>query len=616
MRARPTATSRRREERTTATTTATSANKNRSYTSRGIRRLRGRIVICAAFFFVTLVIMMYAVRKTHAERKTIFIAEFDGGEGDDGEGDDGKGDDGKGDDGEGDDFAAEPTDEPTKILPILSAMCSNEPALNDEQPAGDTSFAIRRGKKALQEGVQATKKKKQRFVAIHVGPIKTGTTTIQKDSGQDSNFTKALREDGVVYVGKFSKGESVHYEEAIECAKKVIRLIEKKSDDIGIGVNSVSSSTCEKTRQLVRTKCWERYLDKSLVLSDEWYSSTKDDFFEQELHNLIRVFVDYLGYDEIVIVGAYRRYFDWMGSAYKQRAKNMCLHQVEEHCENVWEYVKRFVDSHKYSTISCLNLDETLLPFITAAKTNWKDEIKSQEEEAEKNMIISAWGSNVETTVATNTTLFRNNDGGRESSSSSKIKFDILNYFQLPKETHYNDVTTELYCKSLGMDRTPHACQYHNSSQDKGSINNKGSLDMVMYHDIIVEARNRGWVSNITYYVDETVEEANSNQRITQVKELERYHTATLGLSGRKNFPLLCPTRTELEMFLEKSLQFEKLILPGFFATDLGEVNHKRKFWELTETKKAFCWLDVHRLFRNAYSWNDLLTKRLVIDKW
>ena len=45
--------------------------------------------------------------------------------------------------------------------------------------------------------------------------------------------------------------------------------------------------------------------------STEGYSYKVGTAFTDKIKTLYRVFIDYLDYDEIIIVGAYRRYSDW-----------------------------------------------------------------------------------------------------------------------------------------------------------------------------------------------------------------------------------------------------------------------------------------------------------------
>ena len=61
-------------------------------------------------------------------------------------------------------------------------------------------------------------------------------------------------------------------------------------------------------------RCWSEnkyILDLSIVDSTEGYSYKVGTAFTDKIKTLYRVFIDYLDYGEIIIVGAYRRYSDW-----------------------------------------------------------------------------------------------------------------------------------------------------------------------------------------------------------------------------------------------------------------------------------------------------------------
>ena len=143
---------------------------------------------------------------------------------------------------------------------------------------------------------------------------------------------------------------------------------------------------------------------------------------------------------------------------------------------------------------------------------------------------------------------------------------------------------------------------------------NKGSINIVKYHDIVVKAKALGWIANVTFFTDNTAEETTERRRIREVVDLERYHTQHLGKDGIHHLPLLCPTREQLQSLLHKALQFERLVFPGLSPS--GTAEHVRAFWEFADQKKEFCWLDIDRLFETATSWQDLLENRMVIDEW
>ena len=91
-------------------------------------------------------------------------------------------------------------------------------------------------------------------------------------------------------------------------------------------------------------------------------------------------------------------------------------------------------------------------------------------------------------------------------------------------------------------------------------------------------------------------------------------NNSTLGL---QRLPLVCPSKKELEKFLQQSLAFEKLILPNSFIEDtiLGEQKHILDFWKLANSD-AFCSIDIKTLFGNAKTWEQFLKERMIITNW
>ena len=97
--------------------------------------------------------------------------------------------------------------------------------------------------------------------------------------------------------------------------------------------------------------------------------------------------------------------------------------------------------------------------------------------------------------------------------------------------------------------------------------------------------------------------------------------TTNVKKKGRMLFPLLCPTKSQLATFLHKSLQFEKLVMPHFSHTNLGEQAHIQAFWEVTangttSTDNLFCSIDIPTFFGTVTSWEQLIKERMSIEAW
>ena len=68
----------------------------------------------------------------------------------------------------------------------------------------------------------------------------------------------------------------------------------------------------------------------------------------------------------------------------------------------------------------------------------------------------------------------------------------ILNYYQTQNDL--NSITAEVYCNVLGVDKTPHACEY--ARENLGPKGRRVSLvnRNLLYDQIVMEAHARGWV--------------------------------------------------------------------------------------------------------------------------
>lgn len=130
----------------------------------------------------------------------------------------------------------------------------------------------------------------------------------------------------------------------------------------------------------------------------------------------------------------------------------------------------------------------------------------------------------------------------------------------------------QLTCKILD---TPHLC--HNLPEALDISNPSRNLD---YDRLSVKAWERGWVP--------------SNRSRREVAELtRRYQENVLNHSG--DFPLLCPSQRVLSLLLNRSLEYERMLLPDFFETPLGRVGLERSFARYVEQHK-YCTVDAELL--------------------
>jgi hypothetical protein len=108
-----------------------------------------------------------------------------------------------------------------------------------------------------------------------------------------------------------------------------------------------------------------------------------------------------------------------------------------------------------------------------------------------------------------------------------------------------------------------------------------------------------------------------NSSNITMYKDLSVYHRNVHEANPVKSLPYICPGKQQLENLLKRSLQLEKLLMPEFYVSSLGEEEHKRLFWDVWfKERKIFCWVDIERLFQNVQSWDEIINHRMVNIDW
>ena len=228
-----------------------------------------------------------------------------------------------------------------------------------------------------------------------------------------------------------------------------------------------------------------------------------------------------------------------------------------------------------------------------------------------------------------------------------KVEVKIMNYFQLPHSNYnaesrvksYDTITTELYCDILDM---PHTCKNNlemaKSNATKHSAN-VGSTADAAYYQIVAYGYLLGYLlpqkkermKRLSNKKEEEIRKmldkitsggktsivGTSSSNITMYKDLSVYHTTVHKANPFKSLPYICPGKKQLENILQRSLELEEKLMPEFYASPLGEEEHKRLFWDVwVKEKKKFCWVDIERLFQSAQSWDEIIDHRMVNIDW
>lgn len=193
-------------------------------------------------------------------------------------------------------------------------------------------------------------------------------------------------------------------------------------------------------------------------------------------------------------------------------------------------------------------------------------------------------------------------------------------------------ITSSFYCDIVP--NAPNTCQY-SLNQNEPSELNKRTVLSVAYNDIVSAGANKGLINP---YKQTRVEATNKFEKFCHQLQVQYI-----------DFPLSCPSKRRLETFLQKSLLYERLIMPSpsyyyhydensnqqnkfdtnnnniIVTADIDknkktasianiahtrnsmEQEHRRLFWKMSREGKVFCKVDVDTLFQNITSWRQLL---------
>ena len=529
----------------------------------------------------------------------------------------------------------------------------------------------------------------RKFYAIHIGPSKTGTTAIQYDlariqSLEGSSNTFTTDKDNIIYIGRpvghgklvdpvfrriavqagtdnkatsikirqHSERKSYYY--AVKCMRKIMdeEYYNSTEDTEEISVLNERLDSDEGTRNSLKQeflqRCWVfnyngTMIDFSYMLNFNMVDSNEEYSYKNgHVHNgqQFRIF-DILGYEQLLVVGAYRRYADWLISAYTQSIKagwlepNLIGKKLSTPCNPL----KNFIDVHM----------------------NGRDRDTHR---------VRSWYDPISVTIPEVLKM-----------GPPKLEAKILNFFQLPRwsssssETQslfpsYNSITTELYCHAFGEELTPHTCRsalntmnmqakksIESSSKHSSLVENKGSLSSSVYQGILASAYRYGflhlsvedksckketeiWCDDLSICSKDLIEcnnhikkrEAALNRitlngnktilgtnpsNITMFQDLSDYHTQVHKKSWTTSLPILCPPKDTLEKLLNKSLALEEVAMPEFYHSPMGREKHIELFWgKWLRDKKIFCWVDILRLFEGVTTWDEIVNERMVTYDW
>lgn len=415
------------------------------------------------------------------------------------------------------------------------AKCSSLLTKSYQQHGDNVIFATN----STRSFTEVSKNGKPYFI-LHIGPSKTGTTTLQKDSAE---FQDILDLDRYVYLGRYAP-RSLRQPAKIgalfandDCFRQVKAVVQRVGTDSG--TSSWPECWINRTRTL--NECyWAR--NSSIIISDEQLSYERhltsmcnDPWYLPTLKSAL--FQNW----NVLVVATYRRYAEWLLSVSKEVNQKVCHNPDRPEgqwngskCWSLWQLVNTYRSTTTGDAFSYMNLDATL----------------------------PAW-------------------------QRHGIPVQILDLHDGPS------LTTSFYCTVIPNAQA--TCR-HLLNRSESSLERRKNVQSVMttaYNDIVYDASMGG----LLYDTLRASQPHISRQEF--VSDLAK-RGASMGLKF-SDLPLHCPNQFDLEILLQKSLKMERIIF-GKDAPQREHL-HVQTFWILVDDKKVFCSVDTNQLLNNKRTW-------------
>jgi len=403
---------------------------------------------------------------------------------------------------------------------------------------------------------------------IHIGPSKTGTTTIQMESIKLQN-DGILGQDGFIYWGRYQKVTMYKQKSMMGLATlfdgAAWREYQKKKKK--------SSKKIDELKELLDHL---KRNHKSIIISDEAlsYKQSYDHTFLQK--NYFENLSEILDGWNVTVVGGYRRLAEWMLSAVKERHAKIAIYgDVITAAAKNKNKNKRGV-----STTSMLWPNEGGI----GLRLPWD--------------LIHSW-------------MFDPQFKRIAGPGTTAVFYKYIDYtLTVWKYAHYrtailnlhssssSSLMASLYCDIIGD--VPHICK-HLEENDSNERYNTKSMAWFAYNHLLFDAAKDGLLrSNGPIAL-------RNMTRIEATDWFEHYFEVELGKSYT-DLPLLCPPDEQLERLLNRSLAMEEELLPAL-EQNASVQQHRSSFYHSAYEKREYCWVRTKLVLRQLKSWDELVQR-------
>lgn len=396
--------------------------------------------------------------------------------------------------------------------------------------------------------LQALNNTNNSYFVVHVGPPKTGTTTVQL---QLQNFSQILKDqDNCIYFHPSSHPVpliSILHNTQCHATLKEVREENEKTN----------SSQEELRNALVAVECWKPFVQELTAYRTQHNNHTSFIYSAEgfgiggvkptdwaSLREILAHFDI-----ELVVVITYRRYADWLLSSRKHQEK----------------WTGRNPIMSKWPKQRGLRI-QPFLPMVLKSTPGRSAYLP-----------------------------FRYTDFMLSSIAPHVPQTKILNM-----HTKHTIIST-LLCDVFP--NTPKTCE-HSLQKDMQSLSEFKANNQESFRD-----SRKGSMQTITFY--DRIATTASDQGLINISLIsrrnagfacQRFHEQVMRRK-QEDLPLECPSQEHLQALLDESLEKEKALVPEFYAEN--EEEHRASFWKAAN-QNTFCTVNATAVLTNA-TWRDFL---------
>ena len=436
------------------------------------------------------------------------------------------------------------------------------------------------------------------YIVIHVGPPKTGSTTIQF-ALEHLNASGILAQDNYRYDDylverimskkcswKLLSHRKKFYKKNMHATNNVASTSNKNGttnnrddesndgdSDINIPhfndiLNEEKGYNDRLASSLIdNVDCWNKtirllqpYLETktNLMYSGEPWSFKSHRVWSQTHFTMIdwkSIYITLSKDWNILVVFGYRRYYEWLVSSHQQ------LNRYTPSKVETKDWPKKGQKHNRYS-INKIPVPQTRESMFKLLY-RYSDDLKQE-------MIQHPY-------IPFKILNMHNNDDDNTSASTTsnkKKKYGLVSNF---------------VCDVLP--NAPQTCKY--------SIEHSHELEVIknpsesLFYDVLgVAAYHEG-------YID--VPQGNYDRHDVAVA-IQEYHENVLNRTSF-DFPLKQPKIEKLQNLLNLSLTLEEEVLPEFATSPGVKEKHESNFWKYTLDKQRYSWIDTHQVLHNDTNW-------------